>query len=264
MLGIFVSGLILLAALVFAAGLLIGREWGASEAAQGPGAKPGGGMNLAPALMAPVAPAVPAVPAVPAATLPAMPAVPLVAPAMPQVPAVPAVPQLPIVPAAPQLPAAPKPPSLPALPAAPQAPVIPAVPPLPTLPKPSLPTRSSDAGAVRAPELATLSREASVPAEKQSAPESVRNREDARPASTPANRYVVYAGAFESSVKAEGLVEELKRRGLAAETREVSKPGSKALFAVRVGPFDSRGQARAVLPEIREAGADGSTIHAVP
>jgi cell division septation protein DedD len=227
MLAIFVGGLVVLGGLLFAAGVLVGREWGAGEAAERLGAAKGGQASPAPAAAPAQAPAGPAAPAAGAA-----PAAPAAAPVAPQPLPKPAVPQLPAIPSV--------------------------TPP----PKPPLPMRSSDAGPARQTDDTRLARESAVPAESASAPAG-RTRVG-KLGEPPGSRFVVYAGAFEHSGTAEKIVQELKRRGLSAETREVVKAGNKALFAVRVGPFDSRALAQAALTEIREAGAEESTIHAVP
>ncbi len=146
-----------------------------------------------------------------------------------------------------------------------QVPEIQAEPQPPTKPDPPpVRARSPDANTVRAIEPERRPREVLRPAQDAEEAESRRAREAVRPQSPVANRFVVYAGAFEDGAKAENMVAELKQRGLVAETREVARPGKKVLFAVRVGPFDTRARALAALPEIREAGADGSTIHAIP
>lgn len=76
--------------------------------------------------------------------------------------------------------------------------------------------------------------------------------------------YVVYAGLFENSRNAERLVEELKRRNLAAQIGSFEKPGRKPLFSVWVGPFEARSGALAVLPAIREAGVEDAMVRALP
>jgi len=100
MLVIFVFGLMLLAALVFAAGLLVGRDWGAGEAIERAKAAERASLVPAPA---------------PAPTV-AAPGANAAAGAPPATPVAPAVPVIPAPPKAPEIPPAPKAPSLPKLP----------------------------------------------------------------------------------------------------------------------------------------------------
>ena len=76
--------------------------------------------------------------------------------------------------------------------------------------------------------------------------------------------FVVYAGAFESATGAEGLVDELRRRNLNAQTSTMERPGRRPMVAVWVGVFDDRSAARAALGAVREAGVADPYIKSVP
>lgn len=278
MLAIFWSGLVLLGILIFAAGLLIGREWGAIEEAARAIAAQRSRLNPAPSaapLQAPPAApaAVPLAPAGggirPADALPPL-------PAAPAVPAPPAVPKPPPVPAAPAIPALPplKSSGVPPAPAtemarssaveatvprpaavASAAPVIPARPPLKSSgASPDLDTEMARSSAVEA----SIQR----PAEVESAAPAKPGR--AKRGNAKVHGFVVYVGAFENGATAKGIAEELRDRGLAAKTSLVKKPGRKPLVTVWIGPFDARAGAESVLPGIRAAGLQEAMIREVP
>lgn len=245
MLAIFVGGLILLAILLFVAGLLAGREWGAYVATERASTAQRSPMSSAPAA-APV-PAPAAVPtAPPAADTNAGGGSIHPADALPPIPVAPAAPVVPMLPAVPALPAAPKLPSLPAI------------------PKMPLPAKSSDAGAVREIALARMSGGTSERPRSQLASTAPIRQERSARSNNEIHGFVVYVGAFENSAKAEDLVAELRRRSLIAQTSTVEKRGRKPLLAVWVGPFDARADAVAILPAIREVGVDDPMIRAIP
>ena len=242
MLAIFVGGLILLAILLFVAGLLAGREWGANEAAE----------RASAAQRSPASPpaAVAPAPVAPQAAMPTAPAGAAAAGGAIRPPEA-----LPPLPAAPAAAAAPKLPAAPALPAVPKLPSVPAVPKMP------LPAKSSAAGAVRATELARVSSEPAERPQPQLASTAPVQQERS---DNEIHGFVVYVGAFENGAKAEDLVAELRRRSLIAQTSPVEKPGRKPLVAVWVGPFEERAGAMAVLPAIRSAGVNDAMVRAVP
>ncbi len=232
MLAIFVGGLILLAILVFAAGLLAGREWGANEATE----------RLGPAQRNRISPAPPQAPQ---AAVPTAPAASGTAASGGAIRPPDALPPPPAVPAAPALPALPKAPSVPALPLPP-------------------PAKSSGAREIRGTELARLPDEASERRPTKRASAAAARKEGAARGDSEIHGYVVYVGAFENSAKADDLVEALRRRNLVAQTSAVEKPGRKPLLAVWVGPFGARAGAVAVLPVIRDAGVNDAVVRAVP
>ena len=248
MLAIFVGGLILLAILIFAAGLLAGREWGAGEAAEQLAAAQRGRTSPAP-----TAPAAAAAAAAAAGTTAAAGAI-RPPGAAPTATAPSAPPPAPANPAAAPLPALPK---LPAVP----TPALPKVPKLPALPSPA---KSSDAGAAGAAESARMARAAPVPVPAKVPKAASARPEAATESDATVHGYVVYVGAFENTAKAESLVGELKSRNLDAQTSVVAKPGRRPLLTVWVGPFDGRADAVAILPAIREAGVEDAMIRAVP
>lgn len=253
MLAIFVGGLIVLSILLFAAGLLAGREWGAADAIE----------RLSAAKRSPTGPAPSAAP------VPAPAAVPAAAPSAATTlgtgaaegairPAV-ALPQLPVAPALPKAHALPAPPKLPSLPA------------VPTLP---LSVKSSQVNPPRDVEPVRRSREVVAAVATRAPPEKSekalsKSGVDARSASgresdAAIQGFVVYVGAFESGAKAESIAKTLQGRNLTAQTSLVEKSGRKPLVTVWVGPFDTREGAEAVLPEIRAAGLDETMIREVP
>jgi hypothetical protein len=238
MLARFVGGLMVLAILVFAAGLLVGREWGTTEATEGLAAAQRNRASPAPS------PAPAQAPATPAAAMPSAPAASAAGSVIHPPDALPPPPAAPAVPVAP------------AVPALPQAPGAAATPPLP-------PAKTSGVRQFRETAIARLSGEASGrrAAGATTAP-GWRDRDAT--GGSEIHGYVVYVGAFENTGKAENLVEELSRRGLHAQTSPVEKSGRKPLLAVWVGPFDTRAGAVAVLPAIREVGVDDPMIRAVP
>jgi hypothetical protein len=245
MLAIFVSGLILLAILLFAAGLLAGREWGASEATE----RASAAQRSPASASAAVAPA----PVAPQAAIPTAPAGAAAAGGAIRPPD-----------ALPPLPAAAAPAAAPKLPAAPALPAVPKLPSVPAAPKLPLPAKSSAAGAVRATELARVPSEpAERPQPQLASTASVQQERSAR-SDNEIHGFVVYVGAFENGAKAEDLVAELRRRSLIAQTSPVEKPGRKPLVAVWVGPFEERADAMAVLPAIRSAGVNDAMVRAVP
>jgi cell division septation protein DedD len=271
MLAIFVGGLIVLGILLFAFGLLAGREWGASEAVERlSAAKHSPASAVAPAAQA-AAPA-----AVPTSSLPAAavgtgaaagairPAAAL--PPLSAAPALPGPPKAPTVPRLPSLPAAPTPPSMPA---APKLPSMSAAPELP------LPTRSSQANPARDVAAAGLSHEAGMaPAAMQASRANSENTSSengagaqsasARETDKAVQGFVVYVGAFESGAKAENIAQKLRSRNLAAQTSPVERPGRKPLVTVWVGPFDDHAGAEAVIPDIHAAGLKDTMIREVP
>lgn len=237
MLVIFVCGLMLLAALVFSAGLLIGRDWGATEAmerAKEAQKVPTPTSSTPPAATAPNT----AAGAIrPASAPPGTP----VAPAAPAIPAPPAVPAVPAVPA---------PPAVPAVPAPPKAPSLPALPPLKSgslSPDTGSPTAQAGAGAADAPRKVA----AAAASERTTSGES------------KVKGYVVYVAAYVSGARAEKLAEQLRGRNLAAQTSIVDKPGQKQLVSVWVGPFDAKAEAQAAVPELKAAGLEDTMIKAL-
>jgi hypothetical protein len=239
MLVIFVCGLMLLAALIFAAGLLVGRDWGASEAIERAKAA-----ERATSVPAP-APATAPDPAPPAAAPGANTAAGAIRPAgaPPATPPVPAVPAIPAPPKAPELPAAPKAPSVPKLP----------------------PLKSSSAN----PEPDSLPVQA---ANDETKSQTARNKVESAPAfveraesgEVRVRGYVVYVAAYVSGARAEKLAEQLRGRNLAAQTSVVDKPGQKPLVSVWVGPYVAKAEAQAAVPELRAAGFEDAMIKAVP
>lgn len=258
MLGIFVAALILLGALLFAVGFLVGREMGpASDGA------------AAPALLQGVQQHVPGAAKAGGAIAPAVP----VQPGAPAAPALPAVPGLPPLPGGPKLPDVP----IPAVPAAPA-------------PKPVSDAGDGDKKAIASAVAKSLddpqptrrpaseSRAAAADMDGRSAdglskgarsgatgmasPGSRQVPEDAR--SQPSRGYVVYAGAFESAAGAEVLVHDLKRHNLTAQISSMEKPGSKTLSTVWLGVYEDRTSARAALAAVRDAGVANPYIKAVP
>lgn len=259
MLGIFVTALVLLGALLFAIGYLIGRE---TVAVAEPVA--------APALLKGVQQHLPG-----AAKAGAIP------PAAPGQAAPQAVPALPVVPGLPPVPGGAKLPEMP-------VPAIPAVPAAPA-PKPV----SDAGGSGREAGLQAASRHAgdAVAAIRKSADKQPAQIADAHPPegmpkearavsarfdatphkpadagsrNEPSRGFVVYAGAFESASGAEGLVDELRRRNLNAQTGTMEKPGRRPMVTVWVGVFDDRSAARAALASVREAGVSDPYIKLIP
>lgn len=233
MLVIFVCGLMLLAALVFAAGLLVGRDWGASEAIERAKAA-----ERAPAVPPPApAPAPAPTPAAPGTNSAAG----AIRPAGDS-PATPAAPTAPVIPAAPKAPA---------IPAPPKAPTLPKLPPFKSssvTPESDGPSAEGGSGAAPA---APMKVSAQLTPKRASSGES------------KARGYVVYVAAYVSGARAEKLAEQLRGRNLAAQTSVVDKPGQKPLVSVWVGPFDAKAEAQAALPEIRAAGLEEAMIKAV-
>lgn len=227
MLVIFVSGLVLLALLVFAAGMLVGREWGLDEA-----------RSTLPAALPSAAKAVPAQPAV---------VPPVAAPPAPANPATGAI-RLPE-------PAAPIPP-IPALPPAKSS--SNALDPRPRL------VSVPDTGSSDRPETGrSPDREKSM-LNARSVSAVAPDHAGGRTSESEGGRgYVVYVGAFENQSGAESLVDELRRRNLSAQTSTTEKPGRRSMTAVWVGMFDDRSAANAVLPAIREAGVADAYIRYV-
>ena len=263
MLAIFVSGLIVLGILLFAAGLLAGREWGASDAIE----------RLSAAKHNSASPVVPATPAAVPAPAPASSASPAAlgtgaaAGAIRPVAALPSLPAAPAPPVAPALPKVPAMPRLPSLPAAPSLPSLHAAPKLP------LPPRSSQANPARDVAAAEPSHEAAAAPTAMRSPReksentTAENGAEAQSASareTAMQGFVVYVGAFENSAKAENIAQKLRNRNLAAQTSPVERPGRKPLVTVWVGPFDDHEGAEAVIPEIRAAGLRDTMIREVP
>lgn len=223
MLVIFVFGLMLLAALVFAAGLLVGRDWGTSETIER--AKAAERASSAPAPAPAQAPTVAAPGANAAAGAP------------PATPVAPAVPVIPAPPKAPEIPPVPKAPSLPKLPPLKSSSAT-----------PDADRQSNQAGSGAAPMKVSA---ATMTYERTSSIES------------KARGYVVYVAAYVSGARAEKLAEQLRGRNLAAQTSVVNKPGQKSLVSVWVGPFDAKAEAQAAVPEIRAAGFEDTMIKAV-
>lgn len=238
MLVIFNTSLILLAALIFAAGLLIGREWAMSE-----------------------------VPALPVAPLKGLP--------QPKAPAVPQLPKVEGVP--PALPAVAAPPANAAtgsirLPD--PASIVPSAPAPAAVPAP----RSSSGAAQPQPDRVAESADAaSAPESSQQRKVAARSTEAGTSRAKPAmakqvddasrtdmRGYVVYVGAFDSQSGADSLVEELRSRKLNAQTSTIERSGGRQMIAVWVGVFDDRSAARAVMPTIREAGVTNSFIRHGP
>jgi len=268
MLAIFVSGLIVLGILLFAAGLLAGREWGASEAiGRLSAAKHSSASAVAPVAQTPAPAAVPA-PSTPPAALATGAAAGAIRPVA-ALPSLPAAPAPPVVPALPRVPQAPAMPRLPSPPAAPMLPSLHAAPKLP------LPTRSSQANPARDVAARGLSREAGAAPAAIEAPRensgnsSSENGAEAQSASarqtdTAVQGFVVYVGAFESGAKAENIAQQLRQRNLVAQTSPVARRGRKPLVTVWVGPFDDRAGAEAAVPKIRAAGLRDTMIREVP
>lgn len=240
MLVIFVCGLMLLAALVFSAGLLIGRDWGATEAmerAKEAQKVPTPTSSTPPAATAPNT----AARAIRPASAP---------PGTPVAPAAPAIPAPPAVPAVPAVPAPPAAPAVPAVPAPPKAPSLPALPPLKSgslSPDTGSPTAKAGAGAADAPRKVA----AAAASERTTSGES------------KVKGYVVYVAAYVSGARAEKLAEQLRGRNLAAQTSIVDKPGQKQLVSVWVGPFDAKAEAQAAVPELKAAGLEDTMIKAL-
>jgi SPOR domain len=265
MLAIFVGGLVVLGILLFAAGLLAGREWGASDAIERlSAAKHSSANQAAPTAQAAVPAAVPAAPqsaatpgtgAAEGAIRPAT--------ALPPFSAAPALPAAPVLPKPPKAPAAPKPPSLPAAPKLPNLSAAPKLPNMSAAPKLPLPAGSSQGNRLRDAGPARLTREvAEAPAKVAAVPAG--KPEAAVEGDAAVHGYVVYVGAFENTAKAEILMDELKSRNLDAQTSIVARPGRKPLLTVWVGPFNGRADAVAVLPTIRDAGVNDVMIRSVP
>ena len=228
MLGILITGLSLLGALLFTAGYLVGRE-------VVPGAEP----VAAPALLkgvqqqqqgagksGAIAPAAPGQSAVPG--LPAVPSIPGAAPAPGggvKLPEIPALPVLPVVP-----------------------------PPKPTsnIPDPER-AQVADAKDNSAADRSATKRVSSNVGSTVRAATAIGKQEEAE-GRTDKYGYVVYVGAFESQSGAETLMDELRSRNLNAHANALETAGGKTMITVWVGVFNDRASARAVLPEIREAG----------
>ena len=226
MLGIFIGGLVLLAALIFAAGLLLGRDWGGNEANERAKAAQRGSANQEPVKAA-----------APADVRSWTGAIrPLEAPSL----------SVPAIPAAPAIPA------LPAIPAPPQAPVIPALPPL----KSSSASPPAQMEVTRSPALEPMGKAAAA----SPAPTSTVRADSG---DNKMRRYVIYVGAYANGARAEKIVEQLRSRNLAAQTGSVDQPGQQHLVSVWVGPFDARSKAQAALPELRAAGLEDTMIRAV-
>lgn len=200
MLVIFVCGLMLLAALIFVAGLLIGRDWGETEALMRAKEAPATSTTSTPPAAATPNSATGAIR--PTGALPATPA----APALPAVPSVLGVPA---------------PPAVPAIPAPPKAPALPSLHPLKSS---SVAPDDADFQPVRAESGARSGAISKVSARIQATERATSD--------TKVRGYIVYVAAYTSGARAEKLAEQLSGRNLATQTRVIDNSGQKQLVGV--------------------------------